>query len=459
MRLKIGDRVRLNVTSSDGVPEGTKGTVIQMAGEAKPEFVRVAVRNAGQDQVLEMDPDAFERIRPIRRHASHGETERTRALQGINWAGTNLPEELLECEGHIRELLDVGYSYLFIERYLYPMGYGLNVIRKAFKTLTGMEAEKAVNFAALQTPGTIPQFNLGWGCAKGSKDYIFIMPLTSCYGVFRQKGDLDRQLEDSFDLLAEAVEAAKKKVDKLQRWDPPIKDMMTDMDPTQLYRQPQLFMQADAFSQMLRTIASLDERKSMIDQAFSTGTISAGRREYLTKVLCDSPATLEQEAVRDELAKQEEGAWAQSPSDMLKRTPQQMLNEGRPGISIPLEAMAKIESDIRDMTSLLKDFNLNIIKVDWSSEQPSGVESPVPIDEPDIMNATGTISVLVKITDQSLKEFGNDAKIGLMVFTLIRNHVETPDTIKGEDNQKYGITDDGLSKYFIAERERAGLVK
>ena len=102
-----GDRVR-TLMASEGMPAGVKGNVVY--SDVTGTIVEATVE--GMPMQANFHNNQLEVI------ASHGGIEVARALQGISYAGLNLPEELLEAEGHIRDLIDAGYGYRYMEGYL-----------------------------------------------------------------------------------------------------------------------------------------------------------------------------------------------------------------------------------------------------------------------------------------------------------------------------------------------------
>ena len=449
-----GDRVRV-LAGNDKVPTGTKGNVVFVRNDT----IAVSAKTVDgwvQDYFV---PAQLEQV-----VASTGEMERTRMMHGVPFAGTGTPEEMLEVCDHIRELIDAGHSYMFMERYMISMGYGYNLVRKCFKQLTGVSAEQVVNMDYQFSPGTIPQFTLGWGEAKDGDGYYFIMPGVNWYAIFHQLDDMNRVEECQCGTLPEAVEQARKLVKKLQRWDEPIKEQKIKikeqpMDKSQLYQQPQLFMQAQEMSGLgakLKTIASVSERKRLIGQAYLDGIINEASRDGLLGIFGDAEAVMEDKAVTEKLNDMEREEMNKPIRDEIsEKTPSQFFEkkklEHRYSV-LPADAVDSVSQYLHQVNSRLKDFDIQLHSFKYSTIQPAGAQKSTPMDEPDIMNATASISVLVEVGDNRSPDAYNK-KLGLMVFSVIRNSIFTTDTIKGEDDWIYALTDEGLGKYFQVERE------
>jgi hypothetical protein len=449
---QVGDRVR-TLVASEGIPEGTKGNVIFCNDSGS---VVVAKIN-GEPVQANFYNNQLEVI------ASHGEIERTRMMHGIGYAGLNLPEELLEAEGHIRELVDSGYSYRYIESFLMSNGYGYNVIRRAFTKLTGMSPEQAVNIDAIYSPGSIPQFNYAWGMAKKGKEVYFIMSIANKYIIFCQKDDMCREEHASYLELMEAKDALKKLVKKLMQWDPPVKDVKKQItDSTQLYKQPQLFMKAGEIQDWalrLNNYGSVYEREAMIRQAYDEDLIDEAKRDFLLQKFADAEAQMEETAVREKLDDIEKEKMDRPIRDEIaEKTPAQFFQKHKMQnrySMLPADVVDTISRYLYQANADLQDFEVEIHSLKYATVQPAkkkGKGSPASTEPADIMDATASVSVLVEVTDNKAAEPYN-AKLGLMVFNVIGTELYTSDTIKGEDDWVYALTDEGLSKYFQSERQ------
>lgn len=387
--------------------------------------------------------------------ASHGETERTRQMQGIPWAGTNLPEELLEVQQHIRQLIDAGYGYRFMESYLSQHGYGVNIIRHAFKQLTGLRAEDAVNFNWQYSPGNIPGLNLGWGHAKNGKGSYFIMPIANWYMVFHQESDMIRREESRHLTIQEAYDACKKLVKKLERWDPPVKERKTIVDVSRLYKQPHLFMNAriTPLCKQLDATHSLAERKALIRQAYSMGLCDEDTRAALLNVYADDEMV--ETVIKDEVQREVEDVESRPIADGEYRTPQEVLDTKKVELAPAVnqgEIMDSIIKYVFEKNAMLHEFDVVIGQTVFKPVTPVGQPTASP-DETDVTNTSAWVAVFLHITDK----VSGHTKYGLVTFQIIDNNIDTKDVIKGLDDKHYGITDEGLSEYFTNERQRSAL--
>ena len=147
------------------------------------------------------------------------------------FANTSLLNEKVELQKHIKRLLDEKHPYLVLERMLRNLGYPAVNIRKVFEEETGINPVDAfLDFESYpKPPCVVPTYNYGWGKAKGDKKaYLFILPWTSKYAIYRQEG-LDRTIDSEHMLLSEAREELKKKVDALRDVSPDGVDILTDL--------------------------------------------------------------------------------------------------------------------------------------------------------------------------------------------------------------------------------------
>jgi len=140
-----------------------------------------------------------------------------RILQNRAYAGTRLPEEIIELEQNLRAFIEYGQmTYGRIEDFLADLGYRKNQIRDMFKKITGIDPrhfyyERFNDY--INTPPTIPGLNYAWGVSKNAKfDFYFVMPWVYGFCIFGQKGDLERSEVSFHYTLSDAKEALKKLV-------------------------------------------------------------------------------------------------------------------------------------------------------------------------------------------------------------------------------------------------------
>jgi hypothetical protein len=396
---------------------------------------------------------------------STGDMERTRSQYGVQFVRSGTPEELSEVQGHLRGMIGDGLSYRFMERYLMSCGYLPIMIRRAFKQLTGMRAEDVVNYDNYyMSPGTIPTFSHGWGVAKGgaNKGWYFVMPMTTYYGVYHQanekSGPSPRTEVSRHPELMGAIEAARKLVRHLERWDPPVKEHKgSNVVPSELYRQPQLFMHASAghaqVANLVSGIHSKTLRAGLIRTAFREGKVSAEERQNLMAIFADAEADAQQEAVIDRVNEVEEDLQKRPIADELaEKTPsdffQRELLETR-YVTLPANVVDMAVRYLQKVNGELRDFQILIGKFKYIPMQPSGKTSQS--DEPDLLNAIVAMGVILDIYDKSVAA-PNNHKRGMLTFSVIGNQIWTPDVVKGEDNRSYALSDDGLAKMFQRER-------
>ena len=410
----VGDRVRVYVEGKE-FPKGTKGNV---------EFVREGTIGVLFDGVDGKVAHEFYTAPELEIVASHGEMERTKEQYDLKWVGINQPEQLLEIEDKIRQEVEIGKGYLDIEKFLMGMGYGVNLIRRGFKKLYGISAEQATNYEGwMDSPGNIPQYTMAWGYAKKGKDVYFLMPGVNWYSVLCQKDDMNRVEVSKHMTLDEAVVAIEKLVKQLERYCPAVKDLKLPKkgegtDATQFNKNPQIWTQADAEKKM--------------------------QEEAVMEQLGDIEKETMKRPIKEELT---------------EKTPKQFFErkkiEQRYAM-LPANVVNSISEYLAQASARLQDFDLSVASFKYTSIQPSeGASKSTSMDEPDIMNATASVSVLLEITDKR-SESGVNKKLGLMVFSIVQNNVFTSDVLKGEDDVPYALTDEGLQNYFRTERGVGG---
>jgi hypothetical protein len=255
-----------------------------------------------------------------------------------------------------------------------------------FKKITGLTPQEAVNINAIYTPGTIPQFNLGWGEAKkGKETYYFVMPIKHGYSVFCQEGDQKREETSHFLLLSEALEHTKKQVKKLEQWNPPVKDVKTDIDATQLYQQVHIFREASS-DQLYRDLLpySKHERVGMVRQAYAMGMVGEHDRDALLSAFGageDSPSQVaENNAVREE-QKEKVAELRENPNADSTNAIDQLVSEFKKKSEIEEDAdqfILELQADLEGYT--ISDV---VMKVDVAGPRDvpkSPVPSPVDAD-------------------------------------------------------------------------------
>lgn len=415
------------IVARDGVPAGTPGDVVGLSEDRQSVFINVGAEEPLKYQANEIEPMSVE--------ASHGEVERTLALSNSEYAGTGLPEELLQVQHHIRELRDAGYSYLFMEKHLMSMRFAAYMIRRAFKKLTGLDPEQAVNFNYLLSPGSIPQFNLGWGEAKKGKGYFFLMPIGTWYSLLHQENDITRNEVGRFNELKDAVDALKGTVKKAMRWDPPVKEVKDQIiDVTQLYRQPQIFMHAhSALVSQLENIPSWYKRKELIDQKYLSSQIERDVHKQFLKTFCD----IEEEAKREFLEK---------TVDDMKRSPGlDEIERKSENTSLPVEVSKFITQFIASKNEQIRGFK--IVLGDYTYRKLGELpKMNIQQVEPGITSATAIIKVELNINPV---EDPVNVKHAISMIVIVGDEIRPSDGIRDiETHKEFPLTQDGLKNYF-----------
>ena len=445
---KSGDRVRILATEQ-------KGNVLAVHANGL-----IEIHADDQTQPNFYQADQVEQVIPI--YGSTGELERTRALQHISYAGTNLPEELIEIHRHLELMIEGGYPYLYMEKHLMSLGYGCNVIRKAFLNLTGITAQDAVNINYQFSPGNIPQFNLAWGIAKKGHGHYFVMPGVHWYSVFHQQSDMVRVEHGQYPTINDALKELGSLVKNVERWNPPVNELDLPkkhkpvIDTSALYKTPQLFMQAQ---QTMEWLSSPDvapsQRIRLLNQAYLDGKIEQEVHATLQTVLADQEENVQRDVATDKLKDVEQKQISEPiENELSEKTPAQYFERRKLDqkyTTVPANVVDSVYQYIGQLDARLRDFDVVINSFKYSTLQPAATQ-PIPSEQPDIMTATANVSVLLSISDHKLQVPDNQ-KLALTVFSVLNAEIKTSDLIKGIDNQLYGLTDEGLAKYFQNERE------
>jgi len=395
--------------------------------------------------------------------ASTGNMEMTRALYDVRFVRSGTPEELLEVEKHLRMMIDQGLAYRFMERFLMTMGYLPHTIRRAFKNLTGVRPEDVVNYENyFMSPGCIPTFNMGWGKAKGKdKGFFFIMPMTDYYGIFHQVDDRTRVEVSRHPELQDAIEACRKLVVRLERWDPPVKDVKRpDVVPSEMYRQPQLYMSASAIqlAELFQTTYSKPLRVGLITTAFRSGAITDTERRYLLSIYADGDVleTEKKEQGVEEQRKAEKDAMKKlTPGE--EKTPDESLGEvveeDRQFELTPSDVDKFAREFFEKLQQSFPEFRFTHRESKYSVKRPLGKKNMS--DERDVLNAIGQLEVYFYVFDTTVPVVkGQNPKVAGTVFTRGADQKTIPpEHFKSQDGQEYAFDEGGLLALF--EKERA----
>jgi len=383
----------------------------------------------------------------------------------------------------MRELLSSKqYGYKFIEGLLISMGYNLNKIRIAFRKLTGIEPQIYMKMQSyLDTPGTIPGINYGWGASKDKNyDYLFVMPYNVGFSVFGQQGDITRHEVKHFATLDEAQDFLKSKVKDPQIYDPVVDVKLqkgTDFSSlsenwpigTKTAGIKALF---DYMDRMGDTI-QINERRALLEDAYSGGDLTEEefqKAAFHYGILrhaapdvesisdtgnVDVPALISKDVKKDK-----EDAQGSSVKDELEEaTPQSFFEQNRRDVmdtAVP-SAVETIQIYFESMNQEMTDFEVKIFSFKYLKQRTTEkIEKTIPVGKQEVeefFTSSGTISVIFDIKDNSLPA-GKNIKQGLSIFSIIGDDVHTSGTFKGEDNKMYGLNSAGFEEYFADTREK-----
>jgi len=442
--------------------------------------------DAGENEVEDADPE-IQKIK--RKSAIQGVKDISRTLNHIEYSGSGLKNETIELEENMRQLIEEGkYGYKYIEDWLLSLGYPLVSIREVFKRLTGVSVEDWMNVdKVLDVPATIPGINYGWGVSKDKEfDYYFIMPYNLGYSIFGQKGDINREECFYFNKLEEAREKLDKITTGANYWDRPVTIDKLKEFPKQNLSEPkheihltasdnEKFINLDNYIYNHYEDLNGEQIENLILQAKLNGDINDKEYNELVKAYIEIKAgpdvekmtpegeedieRIMQEKVEKEEEKEikkpfEEEIKEVTPSEYFEKNVKEMRKE-----TIPADIVDKILGYIREKNDSLQSFELSVQSFKYTSiEVIKEIEKTIDVDEQTrerFFDANALVSVLLKIKDNTLPEKLNE-KLGLLIFSIIGNEIVTPDSIKGEDNNLYGLTEEGLSKYFYKERYQYG---
>ena len=446
VNMPVSMDVRTSVRK-EGIPRKSLGKVVGFTQDHHGVFV-----DFGDGQQTVFANNEFEYLEV---EASHGQVERTRMQYGNEYARTGLPDEMLQVKYHIRDLIDAGYSPMFMERHLVTdMGFNSNLFRDAFQKCCGAEFEDMVNFPYLDTPGSIPGLNLGWGHAKDGKTIVFIMAGTTDYMCIRQVDDMTRHELHRHKTLKDAIDCAKKLTKKLMRWDPPVKENKDlDVVPSELYRQPQLFRQAMVDSgngiglelfDRVSAVPSPTHRKEIVDSIYLAAGIDKETHDQFLVVFCDDAKDSPKDELQEEAVKEVQ---EEAVEEALKSPGIAEVGEAsRIPSDMPVNVMEVVTNFFAMKNQELKNFEVRQGELTYKPLGPPPKEID-QIGESSVAAATALVKVAVDVFDKSAPDSPRHA---MMAFTVTGDEVkESNDSIKDIETSKiYGLTDEGLSDYF-----------
>jgi hypothetical protein len=431
------------------------------------------------DSVAESDPE----IQKIMQKKQAGLWDITRQLADVSYSGTGTKAELVELEENMRDLLEQKvYGYKFIEGFLISIGYNLNKIRQTFKRLTGIDPQVYMDTQPyLDTPGSIPGINYGWGEAKGKEyDYLFIMPYNLGFSTFGQKGDLERVEVKYFATLEEAQDYTKKKVKEFFVHDPvvnikklekPDERRMSENWPigTKTSSLNHLFTYMDKFSETM----SLTEKQALLENALEHGNLTeedfhrAAMHYGIIKTAkpdivktTDTGEVDVKNIIKEDLSEAKDKLVDTKTLDeeLEEITPQTYFDKNKRDVqdTVVPEAVTAIQVFFDELNQSLADFEVNVFSFKYMKQLTTDkIEKTVgvgnkPVEEH--FSSSGNISVILDVKDKALPE-GKNIKQGLSVFSIVGNDVHSSGTFKGEDGKIYGMNQAGMEEFFQTEQE------
>lgn len=325
----------------------------------------------------------------------------SKLIQNTPYAGSSTSQEMRELEMNMKELISEGkYGYKYIENFLLSLNYNLNKIRRVFKKLTGVDPDVYLDTQPyLNTPGSIPQINYGWGESKNKNyDYLFIMPWDQGYCIFGQKGDVDREIVSKYNDLDSARIELSKKVKELYQFD----RILTEKD--------------------------LEKKKSV----FTPEDMPMG-----IKTAENIMKETEDDDLVEEIKKQE---------FFDKETPKEFLDEVNTEDIPVVDIVKSIFSYIKQVSSKIKGYVISIKGFKYISKYGEEIETTPLIKGLEIEKTSFEVpaifSIIIEIEKDKIK------KKGLMIFLYKDGEISSNGTFKGENKKIYGFSKEGIDSYF-----------
>jgi hypothetical protein len=440
--------------------------------------------DAGEHEIEDADIE-IQKIKLKKKAGLQGLRDMPRLLHHILYSGSGTKQEIVELEQNMRDMIEEGkYGYKYMEDWLISLGYPLVAIREIFKRLTGVSVEDWMDVGkVLDVPASIPGINYGWGAAKGKDfDFYFIMPYNLGYSIFGQKGDIHREECYYHRDLASAREQLDKLTTGANYWDKPVKVKDIKEFPMQNMSEPRQEIALTASQKAIDIDNYLynhfdelnsDGIKGVLLNAKLNGDLNDVEYNYLTKAYLEVEAgpdiekvtpTGEEDVAKEmqdkvhdmeekELAKPfEESIGENTPSQYFENSVKELKKE-----TIPADIIDKILGYVKEKNESLKDFEVFVQSFKYTSvETVKDAEKTVKMDDQTkekFFEANALVSLLLRIADNTLPA-NLQEKLGLVIFSIVDSEIVTPDYIKGEDNDLYALTEEGLNKYFSKEREQ-----
>jgi hypothetical protein len=393
-------------------------------------------------------------------------------MEGTAFAGTGTPQELVELEKNLRQLIQVKmYPYSYLEKYLVSQGYQQSDIRNVFKTITGVPVEDFLsdNSNMMSTPAAIPSYNMGWGEAKGSKfDYLFIMPWVAGYSIFGQKGDFHREEISNHPVLAEAREEIMGKVKEYHQHDNVVN---LDMDKPKEnhfsgFSEPKFSAlsaegrSVEEYMAMLGTDKNPIAASAYVKDAYFNGLISKPdfvilSARYIKAAEEKEKAAEDKASAKDDVKTLADKADAALLDDVIKEDSPQAFFDAEVGkdkvdnLTPFLESIgeylaAKSAEVAPQYIFSLKSFKYQAVDKFEAHEKNVNTSSSKPVE---MLNSSGVIAIMLNVGSAKLSK---DAakKFAYMVFSVIDGALQTTGTFKGTDGKVYALSKEGMEKYF-----------
>ena len=408
----------------------------------------------------------------LSREAGSGTFEMAKMLEGTAFAGTGTPQEQVELEKNLRQLIQVKmYPYSYLESYLMGQGYQQSDIRQIFKEITGVSIEEFLkdDINVLATPAAIPSYNMGWGESRNKKfDYYFIMPWVSGYSIFGQKGDFHREEISNHSIIEDAREELKGMVKKYRQYD---KTVDLDMEkPKEDWFSSFSDKKFSNISEQGRAVADYltmsgsdkDPKRASayVKDAYFNGliqkedfTILSAR--YIKAAEEKDKAEEDKSAAKDDvkaLVDKEESALL---DDVIKEDSPQAFFDSQVGKqkvdhltpfldSIGEYLQAKSAEVAPDYEFSLKSFKYQSVDKFEGHEKNVNSPSSRPIE---FLNSSGVIAVMLNVSSAKVSK-DTAKKFAYMVFSVIDGALQTTGTFKGVDGKVYALSHEGMEKYF-----------
>lgn len=208
-------------------------------------------------------------LTPIERQATIFDRNISNITNDTVFMGSGLKSELAEIERHVTKMIKEGmYSYQYIQKFLESVGYQNSKIKEIFRKITGINPNDIMDPKEYyDSPACIPGLTHAWGQAKKSKyDFYFINAYNNGYAVFGQKGDLQRDIVETFLSLKQALASLKKLVKTIFSYDKVIdEDILLSDKETERTE-----LSGDSHT----TVTASDEPITFYRKAFIQGQIS-----------------------------------------------------------------------------------------------------------------------------------------------------------------------------------------